>query len=226
MGRLEVIREGALRFHPGLRAAIHSVVAASFAYDPDRLDTEFERCDTLYAMRGNENELLSLFLVAWETLEVDGREVPALYMGVSTGPPDQNGSGKVSALYRQCISDAQEWEARYGEKLIAWATTMTPIVYLAAQKLFANTQPFQDGTFTERAALVAHAIGRKLGAEAGAPPFVFPRLAPGIQFRDEERRRIEAVCGGKPFPLFEQLGIDEVQGDRLLIVTEIPPTQP
>ena len=52
MCRLQVVRDGAFRRDRGLREAIRAVVAASFVFEPARLDEEFDRCDTLYLMRG------------------------------------------------------------------------------------------------------------------------------------------------------------------------------
>jgi hypothetical protein len=110
--------------------------------------------------------------------------------------------------------------------LIAWATTMNPFIYQAARKLFADTQPFDDGTYTDEAARIAHAIGRRLGAPrpAGTHPFVYPRLAPDVKFSAEERLRIAAAAQRRRLTLLSQLGVDETQGDRLLIITRIPLT--
>ena len=130
-------------------------------------------------------------------------------------------------LYNYFVADAQRSERQHRKKLVVWGTTATPIVYFAARKLFVNTQPSEDGTYTDASARVALAVRRRLGVglEARAHPFVFPCLAAGVRFSEEERRRIAAVCEAKRFLLFDQLGIDEARGDRLLFVGEIPPIE-
>ena len=225
MCRLEVVRGVAFQRDERLKKEIRAVVRASFVDEENRLESEFEHCDTIYLMRDHRDEMVSLFMVAWETLEIEGEHLPALFMSVSVTRTDHKNTGKMSPLYKQCIVESQQWELRHGQKLIAWATTMTPIVYRAALKLFSNTQPYEGGTYTDSAERIARAIGRRIGVirAIGDHPFVLPGLIPGVRFREEERLRIRAVCEAEKLPSLDRFGIDETKGDRLLIVTEIPP---
>jgi hypothetical protein len=224
MSRLQVVHDGAFRRDEGLKAVIAAVVAPSFIDDVRRLEREFDRCDTLYLLRDQRGDVSCLFLVAWETLEVDGRVVPALYTGLSAARPDQKGTGRVVRLYDHCVSEARQWEQCHGAKLVVWGTTATPSVLSAARRVFANAQPSDDGTYSEGSARVARAVARRLGVAlpAGAHPFVLPRLATGVRYTAEERRRIDAVCRAKRFSLFDRLGVEEARGDRLLFVAEVP----
>ena len=228
MGRIQVIRDGAFRHDPALTAAVAAIAAASFHDETGRLDRELARCDTVYLSRDEHDEVACLFLVAWETLDVNGDTRPALYTGLSAARPDRKGTGATVRLYKRCVGDAREWERRHRQRLTVWGSTATPSVFFAAQRLFAGTQPDEAGNYTEDAARVARAIARRLGLcpAPGAHPFVFSGAAAGVRYTDDERRRIAAVCRAKRFTLFEQLGVDETRGDRLLFVTAIPPTAP
>jgi hypothetical protein len=127
-------------------------------------------------------------------------------------------------LLNHCVAEAQLWERRHREKLTVWGTTATPIVLAAVRKLFADTQPLDDGTFSDESARVARAVGRRLGRDpiAGSHPFVFRELAAGVHHSEQERRRIAAVREAKRFTLLDRLGVDEARGDRLLFVARIP----
>jgi len=224
MSRLEVVRDGAFRRDHGLKAALAAVVATSFIDEVGRLERTFDRCDTLYLLRDGRGEVLCFFLVAWENLPVEGRDVPTLDTGLTAARPGQKNTGTFVKLLNYCIFEAQQWEQRHRQKLTIWGTTATPSVFFVVRKVLANMQPSADGTFSEEAARFARAIGRRLGVSlpAGAHPFVFPRLAAGVRYSEEERRRIAAVCRAKQFFLFDQLGVNEARGDRLLFSAEVP----
>jgi hypothetical protein len=224
MSRLQVVREGAFRRDEPLKAALAAVAAASFVDEAGRLGWTFDRCDTLYLLRDVRDGVLGFFLVAWETLAVEGRDVPALYTGLCAVRPDQKNAATFVRLLKCCLLDAQQWERRHREKLTVWGTTATPSSFFAVRKAFANAQPRPDGTYSEESARLARAIRHRLGVSpnAGAHPFVFPRLADGVRYTEQERRRIRASCKAKGFFLFDQLGVDEARGDRLLFVAEVP----
>jgi hypothetical protein len=224
MWKLQVVRDGAFRRDPRLRAAIDSIMASSFIDEVGRLEWVLDRCDTLYLSLDGRGELSCFFLVAWETLSVDGQDRPALYTGLCAARQAQKGTGSIVKLFNYCMFEAQQREQCSWTKLVIWGMTATPSVLLPIRKVFANIQPADDGTYTEESARVALAIRRRLGAShaADAHPFVFPRLAAGVRYSEQERRRIAAVCRAKQFVLFERLGINEARGDRLLFVAEVP----
>jgi steroid delta-isomerase-like uncharacterized protein len=163
-------------------------------------------------------------MVSWDTLEVDGRQVPTLNAGLTAARPDQKGNGASIRLYRHVVSEAQERERLQQCKLIVWGTLGSPIAYRIAREVFADLEPLPDGTYSEGAGQIARAVRRKLGfaRTPGAHPFVFPRLVAGVRFTEAERRRLADVCRAKSFSLFDRLGVDEARGDRLLFVAAVP----
>jgi hypothetical protein len=224
MSRLHALRNGAFRHDERLKTSIADIVAASFVDDVGRLEFEFERRDTLYLLQDERDEVLSFFMVSWDTLDIDGRQEPTLNAGLTAARPDQKGNGKSIRLYRHVVSEAQERERLQRRKLIVWGTLASPIAFFIARKVFANLEPSLDGTYSNDSEQVARAVRRKLGLAqtAGAHPFVFLRLVAGVRFTDAERRRLAGVCRARSFYLFDRLGIDEAQGDRLLFVAAVP----
>ena len=156
MSRFQVIRDGAYRCDQGLKDAIAAIAAPIFIDDADRLEWVFDRCDTLYLLRDGRGDVLCFLLAAWETLEIDGRPEPALYAGLTAARPDQRGTGNAMKLYNFFVADAQRSERHRGRKEVVWGTTATPIVYFAARKLFVNTQPSEDGTYTDARGFSLH----------------------------------------------------------------------
>lgn len=174
-----VIRGAAFRDDDRLRSEVAAIAGASFIDTVSRLDREFQHCDTLYLVRDGSGQIACFFMVAWETLDVEGESWPALYTGLSATRPDLKGSGRVFRLYNHCLYEAQQWEARHGRRLTLWGMTATPSVYFAARKLFTDTQPTDDGLYSNEAGRVARAIRRRLGFPAadGTHPFVFHGIA-------------------------------------------------
>jgi hypothetical protein len=224
MSRLHIVRDGAFRGDPPLKAEVAAVVACSFIDDVGRLEREFARCDTLYLLRDEGGELASFFMASWEALEFDGHLVPALYTGLTAARPDRKHTGEAMVMYDRFVANAQTWERQHGQKLIVWGMTATPVVYILSRRLFVNVQPSPDGTYSEAAERVAHAVRRRIGAETitGSHPFAFPGAAAGVRYTEEERLRVAEVSRAKQFTLFDQVGLDESRGDRMLFVAEVP----
>src|SRR4051812_2534011 len=110
MSRMQVIRDGGFRGDERLKAEIAAVAAHSFIDDVARLEREFDRCDTLYLLRDDHGDVVCFLFVAWETLDIGGQQVPALYTGLTAATPDQKGTGSAMQLYHFFVSDAQQWE--------------------------------------------------------------------------------------------------------------------
>lgn len=225
MSQLQVIRAGAFRHDGGLKAEIADIVAMRFIDDSERLEKEFERRDTLYLLRGDSGDILCFFLVSWDSLDVNGRRISTLNTGLTAARPNRKGMGESLRLYRHVVAEAREWERTHQRKLVVWGTTATPIVYFIVRRIFTNLQPSEDGAYTEDSERVARAVRRRLGADERleSHPFAFHGLVSGVRFTEEERCRVASVCRTREFRLFDRLGIDEAEGDRLLFVAEVPP---
>jgi hypothetical protein len=147
MRRLHVLRDGAFRRDARLKASIADIVAASFVDDVGLCESDFERRDSLYLLRDERDEVLSFFMVSWDTLEIDGRHVPTLNAGLTAARPDQKSTGTSIMLYRRVVAEAQEREQLQQRKLIVWGTLAPPIAYRIARNVFANLQPSLNGTY-------------------------------------------------------------------------------
>ena len=82
------------------RRGSERILAPSYDDTSSLLAREFAHCDTLYLLRDELGVLLSFIMVAWETVEVEGQCLPALFAGLGstrqeekerrfTGPPLQ-----------------------------------------------------------------------------------------------------------------------------------------
>jgi hypothetical protein len=127
---LQVVRDGAFRHDEALKAEVASVVAPSILDDVARLEREFIRCDTLYLSREEGGDLLSFFMAAFETLEIEGRPVPALYTGLCATRSGMKSTGEGGKIFHHFVLDAQQWERQHQKKLTVWGTTASPVVFL------------------------------------------------------------------------------------------------
>ena len=224
MSRLHVLRDGAFRRDERLKASIADIVAASFdrRRRPAGDRVRAPRYPLLPPGRARRSVVLLHGLVghprdrwtagAHPERRPDCRQArPEGYRQVHQalspcgvrGP----GAGAAPAAEADCLGDIG----------VAHRLPHRP-------EGVRRLQPSLDGTYSDDSEQVARAVRRKLGVAqtAGAHPFVFPRLVAGVRFTEAERRRLADVCRAKSFSLFDRLGIDEAQGDRLLFVAAVP----
>jgi hypothetical protein len=110
--RLQTIRDAEFRDDPELRAAIWNLIQHRYDDPTALLDREFDRCDTLYLVRNISGELLSFQMVSWETIGVDGDEVPTVRIGLLATSGGYVEELSVIQLYRLLFQDVRDREAR------------------------------------------------------------------------------------------------------------------
>lgn len=202
--------------------ALRNMIAPSYVITDTLLERELATCDVAYLLH-DDRGLASVFLVGHHDLTVGQSRRRALYMGLSATRQDLKNTGHVRNLYRSAMSDAAAMEQTLGERLIVWGVTASPSPFYGTHKVWANTQPMFDGTYSRTAGEVAIAIRDYLKLDrTNGHPFVLRRLAKGTRYSQAERDRISAVCAKHRFFLYDELGVDETQGDRLLLVCEVP----
>jgi hypothetical protein len=131
--------------------------------------------------------------------------------------------GVVRSLYSWFLKDAAEWETANNMRLILWCTTGTPSSFNAVHVLFGEPRPSATGEYNDWGKEVTMAIRQRDGIPiCGGVPFVQKDIAIGTRYYKGERSRIERVCREKHFTLFKDLGVDERQGGRLLMVCRVP----
>lgn len=217
------LRRKSFRSDKTLRLEIERLVAPSYEDPTALIAREFEHCDTLYLARNENDCLISFFMVAWEGIKIRNALAPSVYLGLSATSQDTKNTGIVRQLYTNFISDGADWERRNNCRLLLWGTTATPSAFFAVQTLFAEAQPDLEGGFSFEAAEIALHLRQQLCFSVDRlDPFVLRGVALNTRYSPKELARIDLICKKRNFLLFERLGINERNGDRLLFICRIP----
>ena len=220
---IQVIRNGEFRQDRRLCNKLREIIAPSYEDPTAILDREVNHCDTLYLALDSEKQIVSLFLTADETVRVSDRDLDSVYLGLSATRQDKKGIGHVAHLYARCIRDCVAWEHASSRRVLLWGTTATPTAFVGASRFLANVEPTLAGSYTNFGEHVARSL-RCANAWArsgrGEHPFVLKGIAESTLYSDTELRRIRRLT--RRFRLFDQLGIDERVGDRLLFWGRLP----
>jgi hypothetical protein len=178
------------------------------------LEHELLRCDLLYLARDAEGPCAFL-LAARVRLPVGPERRQARYLGLSVARSD---AGAESVLER-FTADARDEEESRGVRLVLFTAASSPVAVRTAQSFWADVQPAPDASFRDEVLPVADAARAWLGATGSIErPFVLPRLSGGGA---DWRRRLDD--GNSPAgDLFRRLGIEQAEGDRLLLLCKVP----
>ena len=168
--------------------------------------------------------LVAFFMVAWETLSVNGIDRPALFLGLSSVDPDFRNKKLVSTLYKQSMLDVAEWQTNHSQELIVWFTTATPVVWHSISRIYRIIQPTIDSSYPPELGDVGKAIQQchYPHARLHVNPFVLKGVATATQYAVAERTYLDQTEQKNGPSIFEQLGVDESAGDRLLVLCTLP----
>jgi hypothetical protein len=221
---IAAIRGRAFRNDQRLIATLETLLAPSYETPAAVLERDIARCDTLYLRYDTRGEIAAFFLVSWESIAVDGLDLPSVYLGLSATRQDTKNSAIVRELYDHFLGEASAWEDRTSQRLVLWYTTATPSACFAAYAIFADAEPRMDGGFTERTKGIATALRAQMGLETSPDvhPYVLKALFDDRRYSSAERERISQICRNKNFTLLDELGVSEECGDRLLYICFAP----
>ena len=203
---------------------ITDLIAPSFQSCNGLIVAEWARCTGLYRATDSDGRLESIFFVAWEPIRLANEAIQSVYLGLSATREDAKNSGSVRNLYRRFVEDAQAWEAERSQRLVLWYTSATPSSCLAAKTIFAEAEPHSDGSYTDKYSAVLSAIRTQLhvSSELECHPFVLKGYYKNRRYSIAERSRISAICQKTGFSLLRDLGVDEMNGDRLVYICRVP----
>ena len=178
------------------------------------LEHELLRCDLLYLACDAEGPCAFL-LAARVRLPVGPERRQARYLGLSVARSDR---GAESVLER-FTADARDEEESRGVRLVLFTAASSPLAVRTAQAFWADVQPAPDASFRAEVLPVADAARAWLGATGSVErPFVLPRLSGGGV---DWRRRLDDT-NSPAGDLFRRLGIEQSEGDRLLLLCRVP----
>lgn len=163
--------------------------------------------------------IVAYFMVKFDLTDSDFSTV---YLGLSCSSEEVR---KIASyLYINFTTDAQNIESQIGRKLVLYGTTATPIVLYTLPKIWDNVRPDLYGNYKPNDYEIIMKIKKsKWGIKqiSGAHPFVLKGVAEA-RYSDKEISRINQFSKTQNFTLFEELGIKESEGDRLLVLCSIP----
>ena len=209
------------RLNPELHNDIIRLAEPSYENAEQILSAVVPTYDTIYVARDDNDELLAFFMCGFENIAINDEITPTIHLGWTCAARQSKGSGAAQALYKQFVADSQTIERSTGNRFLLWSTTLTPVGVHLYHKYFADVFPDIDGNYSPETARIAEALRRRLNApKTDAHPFVLKGTA-AARFSEQERMRIKEITANKSFTLFDKLGINERDGDRLLVICKL-----
>lgn len=176
------------------------------------LEHELLRCDLLYLASDAEGPCAFL-LGARVRLPVGAERRQARYLGLSVARSDRGSA----AVLERFTADAREEEESRGVRLVVFTAAATPLAVRTVEAFWSDVQPAADASFRDEVLPLADAARAWLGATGSLErPFALPRLTCS---GGDWRRTLDDGAGGE---LFRRMGIEQAQGDRLLLLCSVP----
>lgn len=221
--QVRVIRRGQFQQDAALRDRCLELATASYENPSALLNREWTKADTLY-LAYNSTRLEGFYLARFDIIDTIERWLPTMYLGLSATAEEARGHGIGNILYAHGLIDAFKWQAHEGAQIILWATTATPVVYLRLLTGLHNANPLMDGSYSTDGAALAAAIARELRVvpPPTGHPFVLKGIAQDTRYSPREVQRLVQLSAETKCTLFADLDIDEAQGDRPLVVAQLP----
>jgi hypothetical protein len=224
MYRVSKLSDGQHRADARLLREMQSIIAPSYADSRDLLAKELQFCDTCF-LTYDDDALVGFFLTRHYVIQRFGQTFSTVYLGLSAIAQHLKGTVAVRMLYGACLADLSQADTSSFDGSFLWGTTANPTVFVAASRYLNEIQPNMDGTFTE-ASLGTLELLKEEFSEWGwktkssqEHPFVLHGVA-SARYSSDERERMSRFS--RRFTLFDELGIDESHGDRLIFVAQYP----
>ena len=175
------------------------------------LEHELLRCDLLYLASDAEGPCAFL-LGARVRLAVGPERRQARYLGLSVASSERGND----AVLERFTTDARDEEEARGVRFVVFTAAATPLAVRTAETFLTDVQPASDASFREEVLPLADAARAWLGAIGSIDrPFALPRLSCGGG--DWRRALDDGACG----ELFRRMGIEQAEGDRLLLLGSV-----
>lgn len=207
-----------------LYQSVYNLALPSYVNPDAMLKRDIDSCDRIYLAYDNQAKLCTFFMVGQQKLILNGNPLVSFYLGLGATSMATKNSGIIRQLYQAFIHDVQELEAKINQRIPLWHTTATPSVFHAFNQMFVENEPDGNGLYTEKGKSLVLAIRSEKGwnYQVNEHPFVVKNIAHNTLYSDSEVARIKQICIEKNFRLFDELGIDERKGDRLIRISFVP----
>jgi hypothetical protein len=206
---------------------IYDLVAPSYVDPTAMMLRDIANCDRIYLAHDKHGILCAFFMVGQDKIYFKNNLIDIFYLGLGATSTKTKNSGMICLLYQAFINDVQLLESQLGKRIPLWHTTVIPSVFHVFNIMFEDSQPDVKGSYTEEGKILASAIRAKKDwiIQPNDYPFVVKGVAHNTLYSEEEVARIQKICKEKNFTLFDELGIKEKNGDRLIGISYAPITQ-
>lgn len=178
------------------------------------LNRELNHNKYIYYLRDKDGMLSSFFMSNFDIID---NEVVS-YMGLMAVAEKYKGLTLAAPIIIPYIENLRRKERELGRKILSYATTATISSYKCLALFCDDYQPTENGCYTVEGKQAARYIAHHLKLNYNTNhPFILKRVAKGTSYSELEKKRINNIIQRKRFHLFEQLGIEEENGDRLLL---------
>ena len=205
------------------RSQIQAITQPYYVDATQLLERELKHCTHIYLCQV-DGQFAAYFMVGWETLTVNLVDQPALFLGLSCASHSFRNRKLVSMLFARSALDVADWQSRNNANLLVWFTTATPVVWNMMPRFYRVLQPALDGTFNEIWSSAGNAIQQRHypHARPHSNPFVLKGVATATQYAPSERSYLDQMLKSDTSTIFSRLGINEPEGDRLLVLCSLP----
>ena len=218
------LSNGQHRSNARLLNEMKSIITPSYADSSELLEKEVQFCDTCF-LAYDEETLVGFFMTRHYVIQRSGQTFLTVYLGLSAIAQHLKGTVAVRLLYGACLADLAQVDTSSFDGSFLWGTTANPTVFVAASRYLYGIQPHSDGTFGESNLFALELLKEEFAAwgwqtkSSQQHPYVLNGVATA-RYSFEERQRMSKFS--RRFTLFEDLGIDESNGDRLIFVAQFP----
>lgn len=216
--RVNQISGNIQEMYPDLVDKIKNCIESSYVNTTSIVEREVGHCNTTYYILDPTGNLVAFFMVNYESI---GNK-DSVYLGLNGVAKEYKNSGISILLYKEAIKDGLKYQKITGKSLFLYATTATPSVYNSATRFFRNVNPRLDGSYDKSSEMIATQYALRYNINQHNHPFVFKAIARGTQYSISETHRIKRIIDKYDFNLFNELGVNESNGDRLFLVFELP----
>lgn len=185
---------------------------------------ELKHNNVIYLLKNDSSVIVAFFMVVWEKMILLSEEREVVYLGLSCASQDNQEDRFASKVYYNFTIDAYNHQQQNNTKLILYGTTATPVVLLTLPKIWDNVKPGLDGSYSQvdLELIECLKIASGLNKFSADHPFVLKRVAVNTRYSIRETQRLKEFEQRNDLTIFENLNINEADGDRLLITCNIP----
>lgn len=185
------------------------------------LEREINRCNEIYLLYNNEQELIAFFMVNFEIIE----RINTYYLGLSGCHNNYKGNGYAKYLYNSFFMDCKHKENEINSKILCWWTTATPVAFYWFNRNIDNCEPNMHGDISENGYKIFLMITEVKFSQIQidkAKPFILKNVAIRTNYSPIERQRLSKIKEQLGIRAFDRFPIDETEGDRYLMFGYAP----